>query len=119
MNHWLEESKRAGERKLVLEGVQIPSIFLLRDKYSTLWVHIKQKKTEDLLEISDGEETPDKEETIKIIKCHLACSNTFTVKKIQTIFGAEFPYLCRLVDDQTVKNPFLGTHLCAQRSCAC
>ena len=28
--------------------------------------------------------------------------------KIQTIFGAEFPYLCRLVDDQTVEKSISG-----------
>ena len=35
IHHWLQESKRAGERKLVLEGVQILSIFRLGGKYST------------------------------------------------------------------------------------
>ena len=33
--HWMEESKKAKEARLVLEGEQIPTIFRLKQCYST------------------------------------------------------------------------------------
>ena len=35
LNHWLELSKQAGPKKIILEGQKVPSIFRLKSTYST------------------------------------------------------------------------------------